>query len=219
MEAFFFGVAVAVGLTPEMLPVIVNTNLARGAAAMSGEKVVVKQMGAIQNLGAMDVLCTDKTGTLTQDRVVLIKHLDPRGNDSERVLEHAYLNSLFQSGLKNLIDRAVIERAQNARVRELAGSFAKIDELPFDFTRRRMSVVLRPATGGPNFSTAKERSRNCFRPARAWRTAHKSCRSMSTREKLLRLRDGMNKDGLRILGVGYRAVEPGAAFPTPTKAG
>ena len=109
-DAFFFAVAVAVGLTPEMLPMIVNANLARGALTMSRQKCIVKQLNAIQNLGAMDILCTDKTGTLTQDHVVLMQHMDLHGQNSRRVLEHAYLNSLFQTGLKNLLDLAVVER-------------------------------------------------------------------------------------------------------------
>ena len=120
LDAFLFAVAIAVGLTPEMLPMIVNANLARGAIAMSRQKTIVKRLHAIQNFGAMDVLCTDKTGTLTQDKVVLIRHVDLHGSDSKRVLEHAYLNSLFQTGLKNLLDRAVIDRAQELGLREVA---------------------------------------------------------------------------------------------------
>src|SRR6185503_18954768 len=142
LGAFLFAVAIAVGLTPEMLPMIVNTNLARGALAMSRQKTIVKRLHAIQNFGAMDVLCTDKTGTLTQDRVVLIRHLDSHGSESKRVLEHAYLNSLFQTGLKNLLDRAVIDRAEQLGLREIAKIWWKLDEIPFDFVRRRISVVL-----------------------------------------------------------------------------
>ena len=108
-EAFFFAIAVAVGLTPEMLPMIVTANLARGAAKMSKKKVIVKQLNSIQNLGAMDVLCTDKTGTLTEDKVVLVRQLNPIGNQCKSVLQLAYLNSFYQTGLKDLIDKAVIE--------------------------------------------------------------------------------------------------------------
>ena len=108
LEALLFAVAVAVGLTPEMLPMIVTVNLAKGAMAMSRKKVIVKRLNAIQNFGAMDVLCTDKTGTLTQDRIILKRHLDIHGEDRERVLQYAYLNSHFQSGLKNLLDVAVL---------------------------------------------------------------------------------------------------------------
>src|SRR5581483_8603019 len=131
MEAFFFAIAVAVGLTPEMLPMIVNANLARGAIAMSRHKAIVKRLNAIQNLGAMDILCTDKTGTLTQDHVALIHHLDVNGRSSQRVLEHAFLNSYFQSGLKNLLDRAVVEHSDEPALRELARSVSKVDEIPF----------------------------------------------------------------------------------------
>jgi Mg2+-importing ATPase len=135
-EALLFAVAVAVGLTPEILPMIVTVNLAKGAMTMSKKKVIVKRLNAIQKFGAMDVLCTDKTGTLTQDRVILKRHLDLRGEDSDRVLEYAYLNSLHQSGLKNLLDVAVLKHVElNEKL--------KIDEIPFDFERRRMSVVLK----------------------------------------------------------------------------
>ena len=113
-EALLFAVAVAVGLTPEMLPMIVTVNLAKGAMAMSQKKVIVKRLNAIQNFGAMDVLCTDKTGTLTQDRIILKRHLDLRGEDSDRVLEYAYLNSFHQSGLKNLLDVAVLQHVELA---------------------------------------------------------------------------------------------------------
>jgi len=139
LEAFLFAISVAVGLTPEMLPLIVTANLAKGALAMSKRKVVVKQLNAIQNFGAMDVLCTDKTGTLTLDRIVLERHLDLDGEESDDALEFGYLNSHFQTGLKNLMDKAVLAH------RDLEHSIAKwkvVDEIPFDFQRRRMSVVL-----------------------------------------------------------------------------
>ncbi|MEV4926083.1 magnesium-translocating P-type ATPase [Streptomyces roseoverticillatus] len=141
-EAFMFAVAVAVGLTPEMLPMVVTTNLARGAVAMSKRKVVVKRLNAIQNLGAMDVLCTDKTGTLTEDRIVLDRYLDAHGREDTEVLEYAYLNSHFQTGLRNLMDRAVIDRVLEAEEVVVDARFTKVDEIPFDFARRRMSVVL-----------------------------------------------------------------------------
>jgi Mg2+-importing ATPase len=142
LEALLFAVAVAVGLTPEMLPMIVTVNLAKGAIAMSRAKVIVKRLNAIQNFGAMDVLCTDKTGTLTQDRIILKRHLDIRGEESERVLRYAYLNSHFQSGLRNLLDVAVLEHVELHRILKIDQSFAKVDEIPFDFTRRRMSVIV-----------------------------------------------------------------------------
>jgi Mg2+-importing ATPase len=143
LEALLFAVAVAVGLTPEMLPMIVTVNLAKGAMAMSKKKVIVKRLNAIQNFGAMDVLCTDKTGTLTQDRIILQRHLDIRGGNSDRVLEYAYLNSFHQSGLKNLLDVAVLKHVELSEKLKVDEHFSKIDEIPFDFERRRMSVVLK----------------------------------------------------------------------------
>ncbi|WP_411139600.1 magnesium-translocating P-type ATPase [Streptomyces sp. x-80] len=142
-EAFLFAISVAVGLTPEMLPMVVSANLARGAVAMSKHKVVVKQLNAIQNLGGMDVLCTDKTGTLTEDRIVLDRYLDAHGKEDNEVLEYAYLNSHFQTGLRNLMDQAVIDRVDEAEEVVVDTRFTMVDEIPFDFARRRMSVVLR----------------------------------------------------------------------------
>jgi Mg2+-importing ATPase len=147
LEALLFAVAVAVGLTPEMLPMIVTVNLAKGAIAMSRAKVIVKRLNAIQNFGAMNVLCTDKTGTLTQDRIILKRHLDIRGEDSERVLQYAYLNSHFQSGLKNLLDVAVLEHVEIHGILGIDETFAKVDEVPFDFSRRRLSVVVSHGPG------------------------------------------------------------------------
>ncbi len=148
VEAFFFGLSVAVGLTPEMLPVIVTANLAKGAVTMSRNKVVVKKLNAIQNFGAMDILCTDKTGTLTQDKIILEKHLDIYGNEDKGVLEYAYLNSYHQTGLKNLLDVAVLEHAELTDVLGAEKNYKKIDEIPFDFNRRRMSVVLEKSGNG-----------------------------------------------------------------------
>ena len=142
VSAFLFALSVAVGLTPEMLPMIVTTSLAKGALDMAARKVVIKRLDAIQVLGAMDVLCTDKTGTLTQDRVVLGRHLDPWGRESSEVLRLAHLNSFYQTGLRNLLDRAVLEHASLAKAFELDRRYLKLDELPFDFVRRRMSVVV-----------------------------------------------------------------------------
>ncbi|MGW2860606.1 magnesium-translocating P-type ATPase [Streptomyces sp. NPDC001205] len=141
-EAFLFAVAVAVGLTPEMLPMVVSANLARGAVAMAKKKVVVKRLNAIQNLGAMDVLCTDKTGTLTEDRIVLDRYLDVHGAQDNEVLEYGYLNAHFQTGLRNLMDQAVIDRVNEAEEVVVDARFTMVDEIPFDFARRRMSVVL-----------------------------------------------------------------------------
>ncbi|MGH8159165.1 MAG: magnesium-translocating P-type ATPase [Rhodanobacter sp.] len=138
-EAFLFALSVAVGLTPEMLPLIVTANLAKGAIAMSKRKVVVKRLNAIQNFGAMDVLCTDKTGTLTLDKIVLERHLDLDGEESDEALEYGYLNSRFQTGLKNLMDKAVLAHRD---LEPAAARYRVIDEIPFDFQRRRMSVVV-----------------------------------------------------------------------------
>ncbi len=142
LEAFLFAVAVAVGLTPEMLPMIVTVNLAKGALDMSKKRVIVKRLQAIQNFGAMDVLCTDKTGTLTQDRIILKRHLDIRGKESEQVLEYAYLNSHYQSGLKNLLDVAVLQHVELGKNLHLHHQYKNLDEIPFDFMRRRLSVIL-----------------------------------------------------------------------------
>ena len=142
VQAFLFAVAVAVGLTPEMLPMIVTVNLSKGALAMSRKKVIVKRLNAIQNFGAMDVLCTDKTGTLTQGKIVLEKHLDVQGNDSERVLQFGYMNSYYQTGLKNLMDEAILDHGHLEEDLKVKTDFHKIDEIPFDFQRRRMSVIV-----------------------------------------------------------------------------
>ncbi|MBS0307357.1 MAG: magnesium-translocating P-type ATPase [Proteobacteria bacterium] len=142
LEAFLFALSIAVGLTPEMLPVIVTSTLAKGAVILSRKKVIVKRLDAIQNFGAMDILCTDKTGTLTQDKIFLARHTDVFGQESDTVLEYAYLNSYYQTGLKNLLDVAVLEHAEVHRELEVATAFRKVDEIPFDFTRRRMSVVV-----------------------------------------------------------------------------
>jgi Mg2+-importing ATPase len=149
LQALFFAVAVAVGLTPEMLPMIVTMNLAQGAIEMSRRKVIVKRLNAIQNFGAMDVQCTDKTGTLTQDRVILKLHLDVRGDEDDRVLELAYLNSHFQTGLRNLLDLAVLEHVEMEHKVKGDDGYRKVDEIPFDFTRRRLSVVVRKPSKAP----------------------------------------------------------------------
>ena len=141
-EAFLFALSVAVGLTPEMLPMIVTSTLAKGAVQLSRRKVVVKRLDAIQNLGAMDVLCTDKTGTLTQDRIALARHADVFGQTSEEVLNFAFLNSYYQTGLKNLLDRAVLAHVELPLELKLKDDYRKVDEIPFDFERRRMSVVV-----------------------------------------------------------------------------
>ncbi|RCX10200.1 magnesium-translocating P-type ATPase [Extensimonas vulgaris] len=141
-EAFLFAMSIAVGLTPEMLPMIVTSTLAKGAVLLSRQKVIVKRLDAIQNFGAMDVLCTDKTGTLTQDKIFLARHIDVWGEESDDVLEMAYLNSYYQTGLKNLLDVAVLEHTEVHKQLNPAANYRKVDEIPFDFQRRRMSVVV-----------------------------------------------------------------------------
>lgn len=146
-EALVFAISVAVGLTPEMLPMIVTANLAKGAKNMSKRKVIVKRLNAIQNIGAMDILCTDKTGTLTMDKIVLERHLNVFGDEDDEVMKWAYLNSFHQTGLKNLLDVAVLEHAEIHSCVKADESFKKIDEIPFDFQRRRMSVILKEKNG------------------------------------------------------------------------
>ena len=141
-DALLFAISVAVGLTPEMLPMIVTANLAKGAVNMSKRKVVVKRLNAIQNIGAMDVLCTDKTGTLTMDKIVLERHLNVYGHEDNEVMKWAYLNSYHQTGLKNLLDVAVLEHVDIHSCLKEGEQYLKIDEIPFDFQRRRMSVIL-----------------------------------------------------------------------------
>ena len=147
LEALLFAISVAVGLTPEMLPMIVTTNLAKGAVNMSKQKVIVKRLNAIQNIGAMDVLCTDKTGTLTMDKIVLTEHLNVEGDHDDEVLKWAYLNSFYQSGLKNLLDLAVLEKSELLDFIKAEDDYKKLDEIPFDFQRRRMSVILQMKNG------------------------------------------------------------------------
>jgi len=142
MDAFLFAVAVAVGLTPEMLPMIVSSNLAKGAVSMARRKVVVKRLNAVQNFGAMDILCTDKTGTLTQDRIILEHHVDVNGRVDEEVLSLAWLNSHHQSGMRNLMDQAVVRFATEKSDIAKMVDYTKVDELPFDFVRRRLSIIV-----------------------------------------------------------------------------
>ncbi len=142
LGALLFAISIAVGLTPEMLPTLVSTNLAKGAISLSKKKIIIKRLSSIQNFGAMDILCTDKTGTLTEDKIVLESYLDVSGKENDRVLRHGFLNSYYQTGLKNLLDLAVIDRAKKKEIDRTTALYRKVDEIPFDFTRRRMSVVV-----------------------------------------------------------------------------
>ena len=141
-EAFLFALSIAVGLTPEMLPMIVSANLAKGARKMAKKKVIVKNLNAIQDLGAMDILCTDKTGTLTEDKIVLEHYFNINEQEDKNVLKYAFLNSFYQTGLKNLIDIAIIKHANEKEIDLLTKIYTKIDEIPFDFNRRKMSVLV-----------------------------------------------------------------------------
>ncbi|WP_025128275.1 magnesium-translocating P-type ATPase [Pseudomonas sp. PH1b] len=203
-EAFMFALAVAVGLTPEMLPMIVSANLAKGAAAMAKRKVVVKRLNAIQNFGAMDVLCTDKTGTLTQDRIILEHHVDISGSRCDEVLQLAWLNSYHQSGMKNLMDRAVVSFAEENPHFTPPAAWRKVDELPFDFVRRRLSVILADARGH-HLLVCKGAVEEMLETA-TWvrQDGVASKLDDERRAALLSLAEDYNRDGFRVLLVGTR---------------
>lgn len=209
VEAFLFAVAVAVGLTPEMLPMIVTINLAKGALAMSTKKVIVKRLNAIQNLGAMDVLCTDKTGTLTQDKVLLERHVDVFGAESERVLELAYLNSYYQTGLKNLLDVAVLEHAEVHEHLRPESRFAKVDEVPFDFQRRRMSVIV-SESDGRHLLVCKGAVEEVFAVCnRVDRNGEIEPIEEHHYDRLLDVTSEFNDDGFRVIAVAYKELAEG----------
>jgi P-type Mg2+ transporter len=206
VEAFTFALSVAVGLAPEMLPVIVTANLAKGAIAMSDKKVIVKNIDAIQDFGSMNILCTDKTGTLTQDKIVLQRHLDPYGKESLEVLKYAYLNSFYQTGLKNLLDVAVLEHKQEIASLDIDRDYHKFDEIPFDFVRRRMSVIIA--------ETGKEHVLIC---KGAVEEVLKACTQLQVDDKILPMDESvhnkvadlqrkLNSDGLRVIAVAYKKI-------------
>ncbi len=209
LEAFIFAVSVAVGLTPEMLPMIVTANLAKGAVKMSKKKVVVKDLNAIQNFGAMNILCTDKTGTLTRDKVVLVKSINADGSQdlSRRILRHAFFNSFFSTGIKNLMDKAIVEHVnESGKVLDVVvENYSKIDEIPFDFNRRRMSVVVEDNLGKRQIITkgaVEEMISICS-----------SCEldgkvipmSDEIRSKALGIVHEMNAQGMRVLAVSHKS--------------
>jgi Mg2+-importing ATPase len=209
LEAFMFAMAVAVGLTPEMLPMIVTINLAKGALAMARKKVIVKRLNAIQNFGAMDVLCTDKTGTLTQDRIILEQHVDVYGRDSERVLELAYLNSFHQSGLKNLLDVAILDHVEVRERLRVNSTFRKVDEVPFDFARRRMSVVVEGNGDGHLLickGAVEEVFRVCSRGEGDGTTFELTDHHLATLQDVTRQ---LNEDGFRVIAIAYRRFAEG----------
>jgi Mg2+-importing ATPase len=207
VEALLFAMAVAVGLTPEMLPMIVTVNLGKGALAMSRKKVIVKRLSSIQNFGAMDVLCADKTGTLTQDRIILKNHLDLHGNDSDKVLEYAFLNSYYQSGLKNLLDVAVLKHAD---LHELATDYRKLDEIPFDFMRRRMSVVLEHQ--GKHLLICKGAVEEVFSVCVKGEDAAGQFDLDDTHLRQVRhVSNDLNEDGFRVIAIAYKEIANGTA--------
>ena len=228
LQAFLFTLSVAVGLTPEMLPMIVTTTLAKGAVVLSRQKVVVKRLDAIQNFGAMDVLCTDKTGTLTQDQVVLGHHVDAFGQPSEEVLALAFLNSHYQTGLKNLLDRAVLAHVELPAELKLEQDYRKIDEIPFDFQRRRMSVVVsRRADGRDEHHAlickgALEEVLACCTQVRA--TAGPAPTDVpldaAMLERVQQAAHALNEDGLRVVAVAMKELPPEqAAYAVADEAG
>ncbi len=205
LHAFLFAVSVAVGLTPEMLPVIVTTCLAKGAVAMAKKKTVVKNLDSIQNLGCIDILCTDKTGTLTQDEIILEYHLDVRGKENARVLRYAFLNAYYQTGLRSRIDLAVIERAraEAESAPELCGleeRYAKTDEIPFDFERRRLSVVVRDGKSGRTQLVTKGAAEEMLDVC-AYAEYDGEVRPLdpALRKEILARIDALNDEGLRVL--------------------
>ena len=207
-EAFFFALSVAVGLTPEMLPMIVTANLARGAIAMSKQKVIVKNINSIQCLGAMEILCTDKTGTLTQDHIVLKFPLDIFGREREDVLEFAYLNSTYQSGLKNLLDVAILEHRELEAKLDLHQRYRKIDEIPFDFGRRRMSVVI-DEDGHHHELICKGAVEEIAQICEQVRIDGKAVTlDAQLRNQLQQLNHDLNDDGLRVIAVAYKELPP-----------
>lgn len=203
-EAFFFSIAVAVGLTPEMLPMIVSVCLSKGALAMSKKKVIVKQLNAIQNFGAMDVLCTDKTGTLTMDQVILQRHCDVMRNENEEVFRDAYLIAHFQTGLKNMLDRAVL--AHRDASLEIIHGFSKVDEIPFDFVRRMMSVVVEKPDKKHQLLT-KGAPEAIFPRCTHYELNGKFFPMDPTHKAELILHyEDLNADGFRVLAVAYKPL-------------
>ncbi|SER76227.1 Mg2+-importing ATPase [Isobaculum melis] len=202
LEAFFFSIAVAVGLTPEMLPMIVTSNLAKGAIAMSKKKVIVKELSAIQNLGAMDILCTDKTGTITEDKVVLVRHVDPFGNESTSVLEMAYINSRYQTGWKNLMDHAVINYFDESDFKARL-NVEKIDEIPFDFSRRRLTVIVEH--NGHHQMITKGAVEEMLRICKYVEINDEIVPlTDELKVKMTKISEDMNKEGMRVIGLAYK---------------
>lgn len=206
-EAFVFALSVAVGLTPEMLPMIVTANLSRGAIKMAKKKTIVKNMNAIQNFGAMNILCTDKTGTLTRDQIVLEKYINSDGSEDKdkRILRHAYFNSFFQTGLKNLMDKAILSHVKELQLEHLKDKYAKVDEIPFDFTRRRMSVVVEDNQGKRQIITkgAVEEMLAICTHTEFNGIVHEMTEQL--RHKASVVSEQMNREGMRVLAVAQKS--------------
>ena len=210
LEAGVFALSVGVGLTPEMLPMIITASLAKGSIIMAKEKVVIKKLNAIQDLGAIDILCTDKTGTLTQDEIVLEYPLDIHGDLDLTVLRRAYLNSYFQTGLKNLMDRAIIKRTEkeakeHSLLQNLDQTFQKIDELPFDFERRRMSVIVKDDEGTVSMVTKGALEEMLNISTHVEYHGETIPLTEEIRQEVLTEVGQLNRQGLRVLGVGYKS--------------
>jgi len=209
LEAFLFALAVAVGLTPEMLPMIVTVNLSQGAIDLSAKKVIVKRLNSIQNLGAMDVLCTDKTGTITRGRITLERHLDVSGNENEEILHLGYLNSFHQTGLKNLLDMAVLEHVGIGEKVAALGTFRKVDEIPFDFLRKRMSVILEDQSGNHLLlckGAVEEIFQICTDVEVRGEVLPRTPEHDAHRQKLV---DGLNSEGFRVIALAYKKFPSG----------
>jgi P-type Mg2+ transporter len=209
LEAFLFALSVAVGITPEMLPMIVTTNLAKGAVAMARKKTVVKHLDAMQNFGAMDILCTDKTGTITQNRVVLEYHWNVYMEDDKRVLRHAFLNSHYQTGLKNLMDVAILAHSEEEGFEALMQKFVKVDEIPFDFNRRRMSVVIRDNTNGKTQMITKGAVEEMLSVCSF--AEYEGQHEPLSEELLVKIHDTvdkMNSQGMRVIAVAQKDDPP-----------
>lgn len=210
LEAFLFGISIAVGLTPEMLPMIVTTCLAKGAVSMSKKQTIVKNLNSIQNFGAIDILCTDKTGTLTQDQVVLEYHWNVDGKDDARVLRHAYLNSYFQTGYKNLMDLAIIrkteeEESENPQLADLSETYVKVDEIPFDFNRRRLSTVVQDKKGKTQMVTKGAVEEMLSICTFAERGGQVRPLTDEIRRRILRTVDDLNDNGFRVLAIAQKS--------------
>ncbi|MBP2099726.1 magnesium-translocating P-type ATPase [Enterococcus rivorum] len=202
-EAFLFGLSVAVGLTPEMLPMIVTTNLVKGASAMAKKGTIIKNLNSIQNFGAIDILCTDKTGTLTQDKIILEYHLDCDGNEDKRVLRHAFFNSYYQTGLKNLMDVAIIDAAKE-ELNIDSSAYTKVDEIPFDFQRRRMSVVIEDTTGKTQLITKGAVEEMLEISSFVDYQGAVIPLTDELRKTILKTVEDLNEDGLRVLAVSQK---------------